>query len=523
MQHRPSVHDETGTGIRSRALRVALVLLAALALVLPFAPPLASPAHAADVQPARVDGATRLETAANVAEASFPEGSTQALIAPSTDFPEALAGAALAGALDAPVLLNPPAELADTTRTALQDLGVEAVSLLGDTDDLSEAVEQELSAHYTVARIEGADDYETAAMIARTAVGIAGDLPDPAGRTSVLVASGQDFPDALTASGPAFDAAIPLLLTMSDVLPESTRAAIADLAPEQALVVGGIEAVSTEVAEEIEALGVDVVRLDGRNRVETATSVASWFVHEAGYFTRSAALLARGDDFPDALTAASLSGRLEAPILLAAQPDLLTETTSAWLRDACPTLALLQVVGGTDAVTVEVANGAEAAAESCEEPADPGTGQTFAVAPMQPLTADPGEALDFSVTRRYDEEPFTGPVDIVLFPCENAEITGAAPDRFADADGDGAADGFASTDTGQARIATVNGEDIPDQAVVGAVGPDDDGTLDLRLASQAEDCTVVVVVNGDDDGEFDVDADGHPVEPYGVGRASWTA
>jgi hypothetical protein len=109
-------------------------------------------------------------------------------------------------------------------------------------------------------------------------------------------------------------------------------------------------------------------------------------------------------------------------------------------------------------------------------------------------------------------------------PCENADVVGSGADTFADADGDGTADGLGSSDTGAAAIVRVNGTATEGgTGVVRGVGPDGDGDLDLVLRADAADCAVLVVwEDADDDGAFDVPGDGRPAEPYGVGQASWT-
>ena len=503
---------------RSRASIVAIIAALALAAAMIFAPRPAVAAH--DVTPARAAGETRIETAIAVAGVAFPDGSPEAVVAPANAYTHTLASAALAGALDAPVLLTNGWSLNDTTRDALDAMGVERVTLIGGETVMSADVEAALAERHHVTRIGEDETYASAATIARTTADVTGGLPQLNGLTTVALASGVDFPDALAVSGPAFDGAMPILLTDPHDLSEPTRAALDMLSPQQVLLIGGTDAVSAEVATELEANGHQATRLGGANRTETAAIVADHFI-EAGWMTAETTLLARGDAFPDAVTAGQLSGRFDGPIILSATRDLLGENAGAWLSTQCPDIDTLQVIGGTAAVSVEMANGAEGLAESCD-PEDPGTNphHFYEVAPMQPLTPAPSETADFTVARQGDGEPVEGTLDLILFPCANADVLGSNPDTFADTDGDGGADGMGSTDTGQARIAVVNGEDVPDTVIYPA-SPDEDGDIDIRLSSQAEDCTVLVVVAGDGDGKFDVDADGHPTEDYGVGVAEW--
>lgn len=496
----------------------ACLLLLTLALLIPALPAVA----VSQVQPARVDGATRLETAAAVAALSYPDGVPEAVVADSTSYVGALAGSGLAGALDAPVLLTPPDQLAGTTADALQRLGVERVTIVGGEDNISTAVETELAQGYAVTRIGGSSSYDTAALIARTTRSVRGALPTINGQTAVLLASGEDFADALTLSGPAHDGAFPLLLTSAAQLSPEAAAAIEELDPQQIVVAGGSQAVSDSVLADLQSRGFSTIRLGGQTRTETATIVADYFI-DVGYFEARVGLLARGDNFPDALTAGPLASVIDGPILLTATQQVLSEETGRWFADNCATLEVLQVVGGTAAVSVAVANAAEGLAESCGTagPQTPLSGQTYEVLPQESLEAAAPTTFDFQVAGRYDDQPFTGPVDLILFPCASANVTGSGPDRFADRDGDGAVDGFASTNTGNARIAVVNGVDVQDTTLFLAE-PDEDGDIDVRLASNEADCTVLAIVNGNGNGQLDVDEDGRPVEQYGVGRARWT-
>ena len=106
----------------------------------------------------------------------------------------------------------------------------------------------------TADRIFGSDRYATAAAVARAF---------PGSTDTVVVATGQDFADALTsqagpaalgaassmepASTPSAGLPVPKLLTRTDSLPSVTADALADLAPTTIVVVGGTGAVSTAV------------------------------------------------------------------------------------------------------------------------------------------------------------------------------------------------------------------------------------------------------------------------------------
>ncbi|HSL56957.1 MAG TPA: cell wall-binding repeat-containing protein [Acidimicrobiales bacterium] len=90
--------------------------------------------------PAGAATGDRYDTAALLATEAFPDGANLALVASGEDYPDALAAAPLAAALDAPILLTRTTTVPPATLTALTDLGVADVILLGGTAAISNTV-----------------------------------------------------------------------------------------------------------------------------------------------------------------------------------------------------------------------------------------------------------------------------------------------------------------------------------------------------------------------------------------------
>lgn len=492
---------------------VILMLVAVLVTVA-----LATPATAiSDVTPARVEGPNRVATAAAIAGLAFPAGTDHAVLAFSGDYHDALAGAAYAGARNAAMLLTRSNEVPAETRQALQDLGIESITLLGGLEAISEEVSAELSEDYEVTRIGGDDEFETAGGLALETVAITGSLPTVAGLSTVMLASTASFADALAASGIAYFFKMPVLYTTPAELDQNAGAAMAELEAEQAILLGGPRTIAEEVEDDLAEIGVATDRVAGPTRVET-----SLIMTEFSGFPADDALIARGDDWPDAVTVGQLSAALESPVVLSATPTVLPDTAERWFVDRCDTLAVVRAVGGERAVSTAVLEEAEVAAESCAgtEP-ETNPAHVFLVSPQEAIEADVGDAFTFEVFGRTDDQPFTGPVDLILFPCEGNSVTGAGPATFSDADGDGAADGLGTSDTGAALITSYEGIAHDDTSVV-AAEPGDDGVLTFQVAADAADCTIPVVVDGDGDGAFEVDAEGRPIEEFGVAKIAWS-
>ncbi|QBI20965.1 hypothetical protein ER308_16215 [Egibacter rhizosphaerae] len=191
----------------------------------------------------------------------------------------------------------------------------------------------------TVPRVAGADRFETAAEVA-------GDGWETA--ATAVVATGRDFPDALTAGALAASRDAPLLLTESDELPGATADALDDLEVEEVLLVGGPAAVDEAVAGELEGLVDDVDRLSGRDRYETAAEVAAAAAEGTDV---EEALVVSGEDFADALAAGALLDG-QRPVLLAL-PGALPQSTADALDELAPDRATL--LGGEAALDAAVA------------------------------------------------------------------------------------------------------------------------------------------------------------------------
>jgi len=264
----------------------------------------------------RIAGHDRYATAAKVAQHGWPDGAQHAFLASGTSFPDGLAGGPLAAANESPLLLTAQDRLPGPTRAALEDLGVEQVTILGGPAAISDAIAEELTvAGIAIERAAGADRFATAVEVARRL---------PARSSTALLASGRGFADALAAVVPAHAAQAPLLLTDRDVLPEPTRAAIEELGITHVVVAGGPAVVSDQVAQALRDLGVTVERAAGPSRYETAIALVEWAERNAG-LVPSRVAVAAGAGFPDALAGGAYAAVVGAPVLLSG-PDSLERT-----------------------------------------------------------------------------------------------------------------------------------------------------------------------------------------------------
>lgn len=374
---------------RSRALAASALAaslgLAGLGLVAP-------PAQASETTTSvRVEGQFRYETAVAVSQETF-DASTDVVLATGEDYADALAGNGLAGHLNAPVLLTPTDTLYPATLAEIERLGADNVWIMGGTEAISASVEAALdAAGYNTERRGGINRIETAVDIAEEigAANIGDTMTDQ--RTAIVVRA-FNFPDAVSASSAAFAETLPVLLTNSDDLSDSTDAALTDLGIERVLVLGGTDAVSADIVTEIEADGITVDRFAGDFRYDTAIDFAQDFLMaELGWAQSdgSGYDLATGEKFPDALAAGPHAGTNEWPIILTPS-ETVYMPVATFLAANCEVFDIQAVIGGEAAVAEDVAV-AHAEAAQCDLEGN----QAFAVSPGD-------EAVNFVSTSNVD-------------------------------------------------------------------------------------------------------------------------
>lgn len=294
----------------------------------------------------RVMGATRVGTAVAASRRSFETAST-VLVARADAYPDALAGAPLAGTEQAPVLLTHRDDLPAAVGTEIDRLGAQRAVILGESDVVSDQVADQLrDRELAVERIGGNDRFATAAMLAQQ---VAGQTPQ-----KVYLTEGADadpargWPDAAAVSALAAHREIPVLLTVTDRLPEATKQALQGV--QHVTIVGGAPAVSPDVQNTIEAMGIDVSRLVGDGRYATSAAVADTPMLAGMDPSRLWAVT--GGGWPDAITLGPAAAHADG-ILLLVPPHGIPESlaTADWLHNHADAVGDVAVGGGISAIS----------------------------------------------------------------------------------------------------------------------------------------------------------------------------
>lgn len=287
-----------------------------------------------DVPPVRLAGTDRHETMRQIVSEGFSQDDTDTVvIAKSTDFPDALSVAGLAGIYDAPILITTPEGLTPQAKSTLEDLKPSKIYTMGDSASITEATRAEIVSltGITPVSLAGADRYATA--LASYAEG-KGNWSDVA-----IIANGKNYPDALSAAPFAYATKSPILLSDPvSGLSDASIYALKDGGFKRVYLLGGDNAVPKAVQTQLASIGLsnyvcitdvsslassdthDVVRLEGAHRYQTSVLVAEEGARAS--LQMSAALsydnsvIAKGTDFPDALAGGALAGRLHSTLIL---------------------------------------------------------------------------------------------------------------------------------------------------------------------------------------------------------------
>ena len=291
----------------------------------------------------RLAGATKFGTAAAVAQHGFPDGASTVFLATAADFADALAGAALAGSMGAPVLLTEPDRLPSEIATELQRLAPTDVVILGGTGAVTSAVEEAVVAATGAAtrRLWGQDRFATAVEVSRDAYA--------SGASTVVIVNGLNYPDALAGAPAAVKMGAPILMVYADRIPPATRDELQRLAPDDIVIFGGAGVVDEGVEAELATYAGSgtVTRVWGVTRYETATEIATRYFDS----TIDRVYLATGENFTDALAAAPVAGSLGVPLLLT-RPTGLPSAVETTLGSLSP--QTVYVLGGEVALPVTI-------------------------------------------------------------------------------------------------------------------------------------------------------------------------
>ena len=184
-------------------------------------------------------------------------------------------------------------------------------------------------------RLYGATWWETPIALSRKTF--------PAGASTVVVASGEAFPDALAGSPLATSKDAPLLLTKKKSLPAPVAAELKRLKPKNILVLGGPLAITDATVKKLKSYGT-VKRVAGKDLYKTSAEIAT------NWSSASSVFVSTGERFEDAMSLAAVASGREAPMLLTKRSSV-PATTLTQLKRLKPSRVYL--AGGPLAISAK--------------------------------------------------------------------------------------------------------------------------------------------------------------------------
>lgn len=299
----------------------------------------------------RVAGPNRIDTAIKLNKSSKKEWSDTVIIGRDDIFADSLAAGPLADVLDAPIYLSAPGDSIDA-RVISAITGKKKVVLLGGTSVFSEKARAQLQGlGFQVQRQRGIDRYETAVGIARRTA----QLMDNEGVTprtvNAYLATGVNFPDALTAGTGAADNDGIVLLTKDGQMTNATYDFLQREARTQFNAWNHVEIHTVGAQAEAAARSSDIEDIkdtnSGADRYATAAMVFSKLNRT------NKIVVASGESFQDGVVAGAWVSNHDGGMLLTKNTKL-PSVTKAQLKRFETGKVDIVVVGGTGSVARSV-------------------------------------------------------------------------------------------------------------------------------------------------------------------------
>lgn len=258
----------------------------------------------------RLWGADRYKTAKVIAEQYASGLVDHVVLVHGDNFNYALPATVLAHQKNAPLLMinrttGVSTEALEYIQKHLRETGI--VYLIGDINFVNSELERTLaqSGHTRIIKICGENKTEINIRIAKE-LDLQKDSP-------IVITTGEDYSDALSISSFAASNGWPILFSKGDSILQPLKEYLEKIHPSQIYILGGKEAVSSFVEEEIAVLkpNSEIIRFSGKDRYETSVLIAKEFAPNPQNI-----FVASGRNFPDAIAGGVLAARTTDPVIL---------------------------------------------------------------------------------------------------------------------------------------------------------------------------------------------------------------
>ncbi len=269
----------------------------------------------------RIAGEDRIATSIEISKEMFNE-SDNVVLASGFNFADALSAGQLAAALNAPLILSKD-QLDSRTSDEIAKLKPKNMYIVGGENALSSNIEESVKSvvnDINIERLKGNDRYETSVKVMEK-------TKEFVDAEYLLIASGKNFPDALSATSFMADHKALMVLSDGNSYPKSNLKEIA---------IGGVN--------QLPLNGFTGERIAGNDRYQTALAIA-----KRSFESNENAILANSKVFADSLSAVSVAKNYKAPIILTDNENL-TQSTKSYLEK----MNSVTIIGGEKSVSSNI-------------------------------------------------------------------------------------------------------------------------------------------------------------------------
>ncbi|MBU3190273.1 cell wall-binding repeat-containing protein [Clostridium bowmanii] len=196
------------------------------------------------------------------------------------------------------------------------------------------------ASNISIIRLGGADRYQTATAISQSGWKTTSSY--------AVLATGNDYPDALSAAPLAKKYNAPILLTDKNSIPQTVITELKRLSVAHIFITGGTGVVTQSIENQLNTMGIATERLGGADRFETSIKIAEKLGVVSGEI-----MVTNGMQYADALSASSIAAKKGIPIILT-NKDALPDPTNTFISNKSFTKTY--ILGDTDLISNYVAN-----------------------------------------------------------------------------------------------------------------------------------------------------------------------
>lgn len=287
----------------------------------------------------RISGVDREQTAIEVSKKMFKDGTNKVVLANKNNYSDVLTAAPFAKANNASLLYISSNSISKEVMSEIARLKAKEITIIGGEKSVNEGLKKEVEKrNFKVERLSGTDRYKTSAQIASKLI---------TDKTTTLeIASGENYADALSLNNAAEKDKAPILLVRVNAIDKSVEDVIKSSKASLINIAGREKSVSENTKANIKKISKATInRIGGANRYETSILLAKY----SG--AKEVVVVASGENFADALVAAPFSAKQKGAILLT-NKDKLGQNAEQFIKDT--KFNKSYVIGGEKSVSEDV-------------------------------------------------------------------------------------------------------------------------------------------------------------------------